>query len=117
LKGCASASTPFPQVVGLAWPSRPPDLKLLHFFLRRFVKLRVLVPLMAANVLELRTRIIATVAEVTPKLLRSVWQEIAYRRHVCRITSETHAEPYLSRWNLLFFCYIMTVQNTYMYSE
>jgi hypothetical protein len=37
-----------------------------------------------------RTRITAAVAEVTPEMLRSAWQEIDYRWEVCRITSVTH---------------------------
>jgi hypothetical protein len=45
-----------------------------------------------ADVVELGTRIIATVAEVTSEMLRSVWQEIDYRWDVCRITSGSHTE-------------------------
>jgi hypothetical protein len=36
---------------------------------------------------------IAAVAEVTPEMLSSVWQEIDYRCYVCRITSGNHIEP------------------------
>jgi hypothetical protein len=39
----------------------------------------VYVPPLPANVAELRTRITAAVAEVTPEMLRRVWQEIDYR--------------------------------------
>jgi hypothetical protein len=51
----------------IAWPPRSPD-----FFLWGFVKDRVFVPPLPANVAELRTRITAAVAGVTPKMLRSV---------------------------------------------
>jgi hypothetical protein len=42
-----------------------------------------------ANAVELRTGIIAAVAEVTSEMLRSMWQEIDY----CRITSGSQMEP------------------------
>jgi hypothetical protein len=51
----------------------------LDFFLRGFVKDRVFVPILPENVVEIRTRITAGVAEVTPDMLRSVWQKIDYR--------------------------------------
>jgi hypothetical protein len=35
----------------------------------------MLVPNLPANVVQLRTGITAAVAEVTPEMLRSVWQE------------------------------------------
>jgi hypothetical protein len=64
-----------------------------EFFLWGFVKDRLFVPPLPANVVELRTRITAAVAEVTPEMLRSVWQDIKYRWAVCRITNESHIEP------------------------
>ena len=76
-----------------AWPPRSPDLTPLDFFLWGFVKDRVFVPPLPANVVELRTRITATVAKVTPEMLRSVWQETDYRWDVCRITNGSHIEP------------------------
>jgi len=53
----------------------------------------VFVPPLPANVVELRTRITAAVAKVTPEMLRSVWQETDYRWEVCRITNGSHIEP------------------------
>ena len=47
------------------------------FFLWGFVKDQVFIPPLPANVVELRTRITAAVAKVTPEMLRSVWQETA----------------------------------------
>jgi hypothetical protein len=60
----------------------------------------VFVPPLPANVTKLRTRIIAAVADVTPEILRSVWQEVDYRWDVCRITSGSSFEPYLSQVKL-----------------
>ena len=77
----------------IAWPPRSPDLTPLDFFLWGFVKDRVFVPPLPANVVELRTRITAVVAKVTPEMLRSVWQETDYRWDVCRITNGSHIEP------------------------
>jgi hypothetical protein len=64
------------------------------FFLWGFVTDRVFVAtLPAANVVELRTRVTAAVAEVTSEMLRSVWQEADCRWDVCRIASGRHTEP------------------------
>jgi hypothetical protein len=76
-----------------AWPPRSPDLTRLDFFLWGFVKDRVFVPPLPANVAELRTQIDAAVAEVTPEMLRSMWQDIDYRWDVCHITNGSHIEP------------------------
>jgi hypothetical protein len=64
------------QAAPKAWPLRSPDLTPLDFFFWGFVKDRVYVPPLPENVAELRTRITAAVAEVTPEMLRRVWQEI-----------------------------------------
>ena len=77
----------------IAWPPHSPDLTPLDFFLWGFVKDRVFIPLLPANVVELLTRITATVAKVTPEMLHSVWQETDYRWDVCRITNGSHIEP------------------------
>jgi hypothetical protein len=70
-----------------------PDITPLDFLLWGFFKDPVFVPTLPANVVELRTRITAAVAEVTPEMLRSVWQEIDYSWDVCRITNRSHSEP------------------------
>ncbi|PNF32120.1 hypothetical protein B7P43_G02841 [Cryptotermes secundus] len=59
----------------IAWSPRSPGLTPVDVILWGFFKDRVLVPPLPANVVELRTRITASVAEVTPEMLRSVWQE------------------------------------------
>jgi hypothetical protein len=53
------------------WPPRSPDITRLDFFLWGFVKDRVFVPHLPANVAEHGTRITAAVVEVTPEVLRS----------------------------------------------
>ena len=70
-----------------------PDLTPMDFFLWGFVTDQVFVPPLPANVVELRTRITAAVAKVTPEMLHSVWQETDYRWEVCRITNGSHIEP------------------------
>ena len=85
-------NTRFPAAP-IAWPPRSPDLTPMDFFLWGFVKDQVFAPPLPANVVELRTRITAAVAKVTPEMLRSVWQETDYRWEVCRITNGSHFEP------------------------
>ena len=70
-----------------------PDFTPLDFFLWGFFKDQVFLPPLPANVVELRTRITAAVAKVTPEMLRSVRQETDYRWEVCRITNGSHIEP------------------------
>jgi hypothetical protein len=91
-------NTRFPgQWIGRAAPiagsPRSQDLTPLEFFLWGVVKDRVFVPHLPAYVVEFRTRIIAAVAEVTPEMLSSVWQDSDYRWEVCRITNGSHIEP------------------------
>jgi hypothetical protein len=89
-------NTRFPDLwIGrAARPPRSPELTPLHFFLWGFVEDRAFVPPLPANVAELRTRITAAaVAEVTPEMLRSVWQDIGYWWDGCRITNGSHIEP------------------------
>jgi hypothetical protein len=81
------------RAMPIAWPLRSPDLTPLDFFSWGFIKDRLFVPTLPANVAELRTRITAAVAEVTPEMLRSVWQGINYRWDICRITNGSHIEP------------------------
>jgi hypothetical protein len=70
-------STRFPgrwigRATPIAWSPCSPDLTPLNLLLWGFVKDRVLVPPLPANVAGLRTRITAAVAEVTSQMLRSV---------------------------------------------
>jgi hypothetical protein len=60
------------KMAPIAWPPRSPNLTPLDVFLWEFVTDRVVVPILTANVFELRTRITATVAEVMAEMLSSV---------------------------------------------
>lgn len=77
----------------IAWPPRSPDLTPLDFFLWGFIKDKVYVQPLPANLNDLRNRINAAVAQVTTDMLKRVWQEIDYRWDVCRITNGSHIEP------------------------
>jgi hypothetical protein len=71
----------------IAWPPRSLDLTPLDFFLWGFIKDRVFIAPLPANVAKLRTRITAAVVEVMPELLCSM------RWDVCRSTNGSHIEP------------------------
>jgi hypothetical protein len=65
---CEYLSTRFPgrsigRAAPIVWPSRSPDLTPMDSFLWDFVKNRVFVPTLPANV----------AVAVTPEILRSVW--------------------------------------------
>jgi hypothetical protein len=60
--------------------------RLQHRINIRF-NIQVFVPPLPPNVVELRTRIAVAVAEVTPEMLRRVWQESD-----CLVTSGSHIE-------------------------
>jgi len=68
------------------WPPRSPDLSVCVFFLWGYVKDRVYVPPLPANVDELQERITAAVKSVPPDMLQRVWSELDYRIDVCRVT-------------------------------
>ncbi|PSN46196.1 hypothetical protein C0J52_18533 [Blattella germanica] len=69
-----------------------PDMTPLAFFLWGFVKDRVYVPPFPANLPELRDMIREAVVTVTPDMLIKVWDELAYRLDVCRVTNGAHIE-------------------------
>jgi hypothetical protein len=67
-------------------PPRSPDLTPCDFFFWGFVKDTVFVPLLSANLRDLRNRITAAVALVNRDMLTRVWDEMNYRIDVCRIS-------------------------------
>lgn len=75
-----------------AWPPRSPDLTPCDFFLWGFIKDRVYVPPLPADIPELRHRIEAAVAVITDDTLINVWEELSYRLDVCRVTKGVHIE-------------------------
>ena len=60
------------------------------FFLRGYVKERVYVPPLPADLDELTNRITATVKSVTEDTLRCVWGEFNYRVDVVRVADRGH---------------------------
>ena len=62
------------------------------FFLWGFVKDKVYVPPLPANLPELRVRIREAVAAITPDMLINVWEELACRLAVCHVTNGAHIE-------------------------
>jgi hypothetical protein len=57
-----------------------------------FVKDTVFVPLLPADLQNLRNRIIAAMALVDRDILTRVWNEMDYRKDVCRISKGGHIE-------------------------
>ena len=55
-----------------------------------FVKDKVYVPPLPANLPKLKDRIREAVAAVTPDMLINVWEELTYRLDVCRVTLNTY---------------------------
>ena len=75
-----------------AWPPRSPDLTPCDCYLRGFVKDRVYVPPLPADLTDLRHRIEAAVATVIPDTLSKVWDDLGYRLDVCQVTKSAHIE-------------------------
>ena len=75
-----------------AWPPRSPDLMPCNFYLLGFVKYRVYVPLLLADLNDIWHRIEAAVVSVTPDTLSKVWDELCYRLDVCHVTKGAHIE-------------------------
>jgi hypothetical protein len=75
-----------------AWPPRSPDLTPLDFSVWGYVKDKVFVQPLPASLEELRARIAAAVATVDVDMSHRIWDEIAYREDICRVTQENHIE-------------------------
>jgi len=65
-------------------PPRSPDMTPCEFFLWGYVKERVSVPPLPADLDQLTNRITAAVNSVTEVTLRRVWDEFSYRVDVVR---------------------------------
>ena len=74
------------------WPPRSPDLTPCDFFLCGFVKDTVFVPPLPANLQDLLNHITAAVALLDRDMLIRLWNEMDYRRDVCRITKGGYIE-------------------------
>ena len=75
-----------------SWPPKSPDMTPCDFFLRGYVKERVYVPPLPADLDELTHRITAAVKSVTEDTLRRVWDEFSYRVDVVRAAGGWHIE-------------------------
>jgi hypothetical protein len=73
------------------WPPRSPDLTPLYFYLWGYVKQTVYNETIN-DIDQLKQRIRAAIASVTPDVLGHVWQEVEYRLDVCRATIRAHNE-------------------------
>ena len=58
---------------------RSPDLSPCDFFLRGYVKGLVFVPLLSANIEEMKHRITPVLETATKDMLQRVWHELEYR--------------------------------------
>ena len=76
----------------LQWSPRSRDFTPCDFFLWGFLKDKVYVPPLPANLPELRDRIRKAVVAVTPDMRINVWEELAYRLDVCHVTNGAHIE-------------------------
>jgi len=71
---------------------RSPDLTPCNFFLWGYVKERVYVPPLPADLNEFTNRITATLKFVTEDTLRRVWDEFSYRVDVVRAAGRGHIQ-------------------------
>ena len=82
-------SRPKHNMLSLLYAAR---LQLLVFFLRGYVKERVYILPLPADLDELKNRITAAVKSVTEDTLRRVWEEFSYRVDVVRAAGGGHRE-------------------------
>jgi len=75
-----------------SWPPRSPDMIPCDFLLWGYVKERVYVPPLPADLNELTNRITAAVKSVTEDILRRVWDEFSYCVDVARAAGRGHIE-------------------------
>jgi len=75
-----------------SWSPRSPDMTPCDFFLWGYVKERVYVPPLTADLDELTNRITAAVKSLTEDTLRRVWDEFSYRVDIVRAAGGGHVE-------------------------
>jgi len=80
-----------------SWPPRSPDMTPCDFFLWGYVKERVYVPPLPADLDELTNRITAAVNSVTEDTLRRIWDKFIYCIDVVRAAGGRHIE-HLELW-------------------
>lgn len=77
----------------LLWPPRSPDITPLDFFFWGYVKERVYAT-KVDNLDDLKQRIRASIATITPEMLQATWREIEYRLDTLRATGGAHIDLY-----------------------
>jgi len=78
----------------IAWSPRSPDLTPLYFAVWAYVqgKYRVLNPPVPKSMEELQARITQAGATMDADMSHRIWDEIAYRWDMCRVTRGNHIE-------------------------
>jgi hypothetical protein len=76
----------------IALPPRSPDLTPPDFSVWGYVKDKVIVPPLPASLEELRARITEAVATIDAGMIHRIWDEIAYRWDIFRVTRENQIE-------------------------
>jgi hypothetical protein len=76
----------------IAWPPRSPDLTPLDFSVWGYVEDKVFVPPLPVRLKQLRARITEAVATKNTDMFHRIWDEIAHRWDICRVTRGNHVE-------------------------
>jgi len=69
-----------------------PDATPCDLFLWDYVKDEVYVPPLPASIPELKVCISTAIETITADMLQTVWNELDYHVHVCKITKGAHIE-------------------------
>ncbi|GFX94131.1 1-phosphatidylinositol 4,5-bisphosphate phosphodiesterase epsilon-1 [Trichonephila clavipes] len=86
-------------------PSRSPVLTPCDSYLCGLIKNCLLVPPLPADLPDLRHRIEVAVARITLDTLNKVWNELAYRLDVFRVTNGAHIEHLYACRNIRYYCF------------
>jgi hypothetical protein len=76
----------------IAWPPRLSDLTPLDFSVCGCIKDQVFLPPLPASLEELRTWMTEMVETMDEDVIHRIWDEIAYRWDICRVTRGNHTE-------------------------
>ena len=74
----------------ISWPQQSPDLTPLNISVWEYVKDKVSVPRLPANLEDLRAPITEAVVTKDADMIHRIWDEIAYRCDICRVTRGNH---------------------------
>ena len=78
----------------IAWPPRSPDLTPLYFSVWAYVQDKddVLDPPVPKSMEELQARLTEEVATIDAGMIHRIWDEIAYRWDICRVSRGNHIQ-------------------------